>query len=103
MAKSKKGKTKKKNEVSIILTVVAVLFVVFLVAAIVKKTTGYSRQKEVLSQKQEELSIKEEKNSELASQVENTDEDAVIEQRAREQGYAYPDERLYYDITPGAN
>ena len=47
--------------------------------------------------------IKEEKNSELASQVENTDEDAVIEQRAREQGYAYPDERLYYDITPGAN
>ncbi len=103
MAKNKNGKTEKKNPRSLILTVIAVIFVLFLVVSIAKKSTGYNRQKEVLSQKEEELRIKEEQNSVLESQVENTDEDAVIEQRAREQGYAYPDERLYYDATPGAN
>lgn len=99
----KKRKSAKKSPRSILLTVIAVVFVAFLLVSVAKKVSDYNQQKGVLSQKTEELSQKKSEIAELSSEADNVDEGAVIEEHARKQGYAYPDERLYYDNTPGAN
>lgn len=41
------------------------------------------------------------KNDELAYLLNDADEKELFEQLARSHGYAYPDEKIYYDITPG--
>lgn len=33
--------------------------------------------------------------------INNADEAELYEHLARERGYAYPDEKIYYDVTPG--
>ena len=99
----KKHKSAKKSPRSILLAVIAVAFVAFLLISVAKKASDYNQQKGVLSQKEEVLNQKKDKIAELSSEANNVDEGAVFEEHARKQGYAYPDERLYYDSTPGAN
>lgn len=41
------------------------------------------------------------KNDELSYLLNDADEKELFEQLARSHGYAYPDEKIYYDITPG--
>ncbi len=40
-------------------------------------------------------------NEELDYLINNADEAELYEHLARERGYAYPDEKVYYDVTPG--
>ena len=50
----------------------------------------------------EELELIRNENDVLRSILASPDEAEIIERYARERrGYAYPDERFYYDITPG--
>lgn len=42
-----------------------------------------------------------ESNDELSYLLNDADEKELFEQLARSHGYAYPDEKIYYDITPG--
>ncbi len=46
------------------------------------------------------LAIKQE-NEELEYLINNADEEELYEHLARERGYVYPDEKVFYDITPG--
>lgn len=40
-------------------------------------------------------------NQEMNYLINNFNEAELYEHLARERGYAYPDEKVYYDITPG--
>lgn len=40
-------------------------------------------------------------NEEINSLINETDEARLYEHLARERGYVYPDEKIYYDVTPG--
>ncbi len=40
-------------------------------------------------------------NQEMDYLINNSDEAELYEHLARERGYAYPDEKVYYDATPG--
>ncbi|MBQ3537020.1 MAG: septum formation initiator family protein [Clostridia bacterium] len=46
------------------------------------------------------LEIKQE-NEELEYLINSADEKELYEHLARERGYVYPDEKVFYDITPG--
>ena len=61
-----------------------------------------------LNQKQAELEGLNEQLAEVQMDNENieylineADEKELYERLARERGYAYPDEKIYYDVTPG--
>ena len=43
----------------------------------------------------------EQENQEMDYLINNSDEAELYEHLARERGYAYPDEKVYYDATPG--
>ena len=45
---------------------------------------------------------KENENEALEKAVSEGDEAALVEEYARKKGYVMPDERVYVDITPGA-
>lgn len=96
-----KKKKAKRNPVSIILTVAAVLVIGFFVVSIISQKFDNDRQSNEYEALTGELEQKLSENSELAAVVESDDEAALAEKYARENGYAYPDERLYYDATPG--
>lgn len=99
MAKSKKKA--KKQPISIILLVLAILFVSYLVISIVSEQFKINRKKDEYNELTSQLQQQLEENSELAEAVSNNDEAALAEQYARQNGYAYPDEHVYVDATPG--
>lgn len=53
---------------------------------------------DALNAEYEELSAN---NEEINSLINETDEAKLYEHLARERGYVYPDEKIYYDVTPG--
>ncbi len=48
-----------------------------------------------------ELQQLQQENQEMDYLINNADEAELYEHLARERGYAYPDEKVYYDVTPG--
>ena len=56
-----------------------------------------STKRQELASIQTELSEQQAQNEELSCSLDD-DEDAIIERIAREQGYARPNERVFYDI-----
>ncbi|HJD22328.1 MAG TPA: septum formation initiator family protein [Candidatus Gemmiger faecigallinarum] len=56
-----------------------------------------STKRQELASIQTELSEQQAQNEELSRSLDD-DEDAIIERIAREQGYARPNERVFYDI-----
>lgn len=48
-----------------------------------------------------QLNQYEQTNEELNYLINNADEAELYEHLARERGYAYPGEKVYYDVTPG--
>ena len=53
---------------------------------------------DALNAQYEEISAN---NEEINSLINETDEAKLYEHLARERGYVYPDEKIYYDVTPG--
>lgn len=95
-------KTKQKRKpFSIILAVAVVLVLSYFVFSIISTAVENKRQKNEYDKLENKLEQKLEQNAELSELVDNGNESEVAEKYARENGYAYPDERLYYDATPG--
>ncbi len=48
-----------------------------------------------------QLAVLQQENQEIDYLINNADEAELYEHLARERGYVYPDEKVYYDVTPG--
>ncbi|MBQ6420297.1 MAG: septum formation initiator family protein [Clostridia bacterium] len=78
------------------------------IAALVISVAAYSylqsdvRSKEAeFSALQAELVEVQAQNNEIATLIDSNDERQMFEHLARERGFVYPDEKIYYNVTPG--
>ena len=78
------------------------------IAALVISVAAYSylqsdvRSKEAeYSTKQAELVEVQAQNKEIATLIDTNDKRQMFEYLARERGFVYPDEKIYYNVTPG--
>lgn len=62
---------------------------------------GVKRKEEQLAELSERYESIVQSNNELNYLLTEADENELFEQLARAHGYAFPDEKLYYDVTPG--
>lgn len=76
----------------------ALCFSVGLFAWIKIDTNEKKNQLEALNAQLEEYS---QKNDEAEYLINEADEAELYEHLARERGYVYADEKVYYDVTPG--
>lgn len=97
--KRAKAKPKKHSFIlSMALLLIAGYFVIGLVQTQLQIREREKRAEEVSAQYEQQLA----ENKRLQSVVDGGDEKAYIERVAREKlGYVMPDEKVYYDITPG--
>lgn len=100
--KQKKNKTKK-QPFSIIVAVAMVLVLSYFVYSIISIAVDNKRKSNEYDKLSGQLSDRLEENSELSALINSSNEAEIAEKYARENGYAYPDERIYYDATPGDN
>ncbi len=98
---AKKKTKQKKKPFSVILLVAMLLILSYFVFSIISTAVDNKRQSNEYEKLSDKLSDRLEENAELSELVDNGNESEVAEKYARENGYAYPDERLYYDATPG--
>ena len=89
------------NKHSKILVALASFLLVFAVVifAILQKNVS-SKQAE-LESLQKELQTLQDENGVLEYLINEADEAELFEHLARERGYVYPDEKIYYNVTPG--
>ncbi len=80
----------------IIVSVILVVFLVFAVA-LAKRMIRTSRQKEEIASLKQTVSQIEEENSNLKETLSDTEDESYMEKIARDNGYVYPEERIYYD------
>lgn len=86
---------------SVILAVAAFALVCYFFISFFNLRAQVEAKQDAYEQLQSEVAKQEEKNDELAQMLESGDLDAFVEKRARDEdlGYAYPDERVYYDMS----
>ena len=102
---SKNGYALKKNHqnspfMKLVITVTGFVFVVYCLCSIVITQAEISEKKQELNALIEEAEILEEANEEYQSILSEEDERAFMERYAVESlGYAYPNERRFYDTT----
>ena len=102
--KKKKAKTKKRKRPGGILVTVMVLAVSFyLLVTFINLQLDIQEKKANLSALSKQYTQQVAENDELSALINSNDKKALMERVAREKrGYVYPDERVYYDITPGS-
>ncbi len=102
--KKKRRKNKKQRRPGgILITVITLTVFLYLLVSFVNIQLDIGEKRASLSAltKQYERQIAD--NDELFTLLNNKDKKALMERIAREKrGYVYPDERVYYDITPGS-
>lgn len=103
MSNRKKTKKTNKKNLSIILVLVCIAFVSYFIISFVSKQLEINRKQAELDAIVSEYSVKNKENEELSSAIENGDSMEQAEQYARQNGYAYPDEHVYIDATPGSS
>ena len=94
-------KTSLFNRHSKILLFLACFILIFSVALFVYLRMGLSEKNERLAEVQRELADVQLENDNLERKINEGDEAELYEYLARERGYVYPDEKIYYDVTPG--
>lgn len=77
----------------------AVLFMIGICLIMLSQNTS---KKEQLSQLKEQLNLINAENSELEHYLNEDDESSLYERLARQRGYVYADEKVYFNVTPGA-
>ncbi len=91
--------TKGRRSIILMLSVIAIFcfsLVIFLWLTI------DSNEKQIqLDSLNSRLALIQQENQEMDYLINNADEAELYEHLARERGYAYPDEKVYYDVTPG--
>lgn len=101
--KTKAPVKKKKQKKSFILTLALVLVVGYFIITIIDLQLEIRDRKEVYEQLDNEYEQIVADNNRLQAIVDNDDKSAYMEQVAREKlGFVMPNEKVFYDITPGA-
>ena len=93
-AKIQKGHSRILLVMSVVLLLFAVVFFMMLKSGVKSKEAELANLKVQLQDLQEE-------NSELDYLINEADEAELFEHLARERGYVYPDEKIFYNVTPG--
>ena len=86
---------------SIIMIIVVTVVFLSIGASNITMAVKLSRQNKELAAINEQIATVEMDNKSIDYLLTEADERELFERLAREKGYAYPDERIYYDITPG--
>ncbi len=96
-------KTAKKQKNSFILTLALILLAGYFVITIIGHAFEIKNSNAQLEQKQQILEQQLAENAYLKEIVDSDDKSEYIEQVAREQlGFGLPNEKVFYDVTPGA-
>lgn len=93
-------KPKRKHSlILVIFTLIGICYFVFSIIRLNSDIKAKQKEAESLSQEYEQRQLDNEEMRRILSEGNEAD---LIEKYAREnRGYVYPDERVYYDITPG--
>lgn len=92
-------KTTGRRSIILVFFVIAILsFSLGLFAWLNIDTNDKQVQLDSLNAQLEQL---QQQNQEMDYLINNADEAELYEHLARERGYVYPDEKVYYDVTPG--
>lgn len=98
-----KKASKKKQSKSFILALALILVFGYFVITIIDLQLEIHDRKDVLNQLDHEYQQLVTNNQRLQSIVDSDDKGDYMEQVAREQlGFVLPNEKVFYDITPGA-
>ena len=98
--KEKKTDSKPRRGLRLVLNTAMVLFIVFCTVSIVTMQNSIVEKKKKLTSLQEEIDTLQAHNDELEALIESDDIGRYMEKLALESnGYAYPDERRYYDTS----
>lgn len=81
-----------------LLTVFILCFSVALVMYLRSDISAKQAQVQELEARLQELQLE---NNELEYLINEADEAELFEHLARERGYVYPDEKIFYNVTPG--
>ncbi len=100
MAKAKKKKQIKPH--SIIAIIVCSCIVLFFIYSFIKIQVEINNKEAELTELVSICESQEAENEALEKAVSEGDEEAIAKEYARKKGYVMPDERVYVDITPGA-
>ena len=95
----KSGFFNKHSKILVALSSFLLIFAVVFFAVLQKSVSSKQAELEVLREQLQEL---QEENSELEYLINEADEAELFEHLARERGYVYPDEKIYYNVTPGS-
>lgn len=86
----------------------SIILVLCVIIAFVASITTFTRISIDINEKQNKLEVLNSRleqikqdNEEMDYLINNADEAEFYEHLARERGYAYPDEKVYYNVTPG--
>ena len=89
----------KHSKILIALASFLLVFAIVFFAALQKNVKTKQAELESLRSELQEL---QDENSELEYLINEADEAELFEHLARERGYVYPDEKVYYNVTPGS-
>ncbi|MBQ9945359.1 MAG: septum formation initiator family protein [Clostridia bacterium] len=91
--------TRGRRSIILILSVIAILCFSLVIFSWI---TIDSNEKQIqLDSLNAQLQQLQQENQEIDHLINDADEAELYEHLARERGYAYPDEKVYYDVTPG--
>ena len=94
-------KTKILKSHSKLLVFMAAFILLFAVVFFVILQKNVNAKEAELEALQVELQELQEENSEVDYLINEADDAELYEHLARERGYVYPDEKIYYNVTPG--
>lgn len=93
-------KRKSGSVVQTLIHIALVLFVIFCAVSIIRTQNAIVEQRQTLSELEEQVDVLAAENEELAALIASDDIGSYMEKLALETvGYAYPDERRYYDTS----
>lgn len=91
----------KKPKRSFILILGLILIIGSFTITIVSKQLEIREKKQEKAQKQQALEQQLHENQYKQSVLDDDDKSDFLEQEARKLGFGYPNEKVFYDITPG--
>ncbi len=92
---------KQKPKRSFILILGLILIIGSFAITIVSKQLDIREKKQEKAQKQQALEQQLRENEYKQSVLDSDDKSDFMEQEARKHGYGYPNEKVFYDVTPG--
>ena len=89
------------NRHSRILLVTAAFVLIFAFVFFIVLQKDVKAKEAELGVLQQQLKELKEENAELEYLINDADEAELFEHLARDRGYVYPDEKIFYNVTPG--